>query len=318
MCAGIVGFAWEGLRRGNSGDGRDGRGELASGAECSHCGGVMKLVRHRLSSGIVEYAVSHGGGVWTRAAGGGGEGFGDTGVAVEVGQVLAPVIPAAILCIGLNYRKHAEETRAAIPTVPVLFFKNPAAVQDPGAPIVLPRYLRSNQVDYECELAVVIGKAARNVPREKAAEYVLGYTAANDVSARDWQKEASGGQWCRGKSFDTFCPLGPVLVTPKSLPDPQVLRISTRIGEEVLQDCNTGDMIFTVAEIIEFLSASTTLLPGTVILTGTPHGVGMARQPKRFLQPGETVMVEIEGIGVLSNPVIEEETTEACRFHLPG
>jgi 2-keto-4-pentenoate hydratase/2-oxohepta-3-ene-1,7-dioic acid hydratase in catechol pathway len=188
----------------------------------------------------------------------------------------------------------------------VLFFKNPASVQHPGAPIVLPRWLRSSKVDYECELAVVIGRAARNVPREHALDYVLGYTCANDVSARDWQKEGGGGQWCRGKSFDTFCPLGPCLVTRDELANPNALRISTRIGDEVLQDSNTADMIFDVPTLIEFLSGSTTLLPGTVIITGTPQGVGMARNPPRWLKGGDDVTVEIEGIGQLTNPVVEE------------
>jgi 2-keto-4-pentenoate hydratase/2-oxohepta-3-ene-1,7-dioic acid hydratase in catechol pathway len=172
-------------------------------------------------------------------------------------------------------------------------------------------------VDYECELAVVIGRAARNVRREDALAFVSGYTVANDVSARDWQKEGGGGQWSRGNSFDTFCPLGPVLATPETIPDPHALRITTRVGDELLQDCTTGDMIFSVSEIIEFLSADMTLLPGTVILTGTPHGVGMAREPKRFLRAGEFVTVEIEGIGALTNPVVEGNDARSCRFRLP-
>jgi 2-keto-4-pentenoate hydratase/2-oxohepta-3-ene-1,7-dioic acid hydratase in catechol pathway len=184
--------------------------------------------------------------------------------------------------------------------------KSPGAVQNPEDPIYLPRKLRSDSVDYECELAVVIGKPARNVSREKAIEHVLGYTCANDVSARDWQKEGGGGQWCRGKTFDTFCPLGPVIVTPDEIPNPQALRIMTRVNGETLQDWSTNDMIFDIPTLIEFLSASTTLLPGTVIITGTPHGVGMARNPQRWLQPGDVAEVEIEGIGILRNPVAEE------------
>jgi 2-keto-4-pentenoate hydratase/2-oxohepta-3-ene-1,7-dioic acid hydratase in catechol pathway len=200
----------------------------------------------------------------------------------------------------------------------VVFMKNPASVQAPGAPIVLPRWLRSDKVDFECELAVVIGRVARNVSRREALHHVLGYTAANDVSARDWQKEGGGSQWCRGKSFDTFCPLGPCLVTPHAMPNPGALRISTRIGDKILQDSNTSDMVFDVASLIEFLSGSTTLLPGTVILTGTPQGVGMARKPPRYLQPGEIVTVEIEGIGALANPVVEEETEGVSGFRLPN
>jgi 2-keto-4-pentenoate hydratase/2-oxohepta-3-ene-1,7-dioic acid hydratase in catechol pathway len=220
---------------------------------------------------------------------------------------MAPLDPRAILCIGLNYRKHAEETKAALPEHPVLFMKSPGAVQHPGLPIQLPRTLRSDSVDYECELAVVIGKPARNVKKAQAMEYVLGYTCANDVSARDWQKQGGGGQWCRGKTFDTFCPLGPVLVTPDEIPHPNALKIATRVNGETLQDWTTSDMIFDISTLIEFLSASTTLLPGTVILTGTPHGVGMARSPQLWLKAGDVVEIEIEKIGVLRNPVEEEQ-----------
>jgi 2-keto-4-pentenoate hydratase/2-oxohepta-3-ene-1,7-dioic acid hydratase in catechol pathway len=176
--------------------------------------------------------------------------------------------------------------------------------------------MRSAKVDYECELAVVIGRACKNIRREEAMDYVLGYTCANDVSARDWQKEGGGSQWSRGKSFDTFAPLGPVLVTPDEIPDPHALRIRTRVNGEVLQDCSTADMVFDIPTLIEFLSGSSTLLPGTVILTGTPHGVGMARTPPRFLQPGDSVSVEIEKIGALTNPVIEEEPEGASSFAL--
>jgi 2-keto-4-pentenoate hydratase/2-oxohepta-3-ene-1,7-dioic acid hydratase in catechol pathway len=153
---------------------------------------------------------------------------------------------------------------------------------------------------------VVIGKACKNVRRERALDYVLGYTCANDVSARDWQIRRSGSQWCRGKTFDTFCPLGPAIVTRDEIADPNNLAIRTVVNGEALQDWTTRDMIFTVPELIEFLSGSTTLLPGTVILTGTPHGVGMARKPPTWLQAGDTVTIEIEQIGQLANPVAEE------------
>lgn len=221
-------------------------------------------------------------------------------------KLLAPIEPVAIFAIGLNYRQHAIETGATIPDFPVLFMKNIAAVQNPGDPIILPRHLRSDEVDYECELAVVIGERCRNASKADALRYVRGYTCANDVSARDWQKRRSGGQWCRAKSFDTFCPLGPVLVTPDEIPNPNALNIRTLVNGEVLQQSNTGDMIFDVPTLIEFLSGSTTLLPGTVILTGTPSGVGMARTPARWLQPGDVVTVEIEKIGALTNPVVAE------------
>lgn len=224
-----------------------------------------------------------------------------------VAKLLAPVgLPPAILAIGLNYRRHAEESRAPIPSHPVLFYKGPQAVQNPGDPIFIPRHLPSDEVDYECELAVVIGKRCKNVSRRDAIGHVLGYTCANDVSARDWQLRRSGGQWCRGKSFDTFAPLGPCIVTPDELPNPNALRIRTVVNGEAVQDWNTNDMIFDIPALIEFLSGSTTLLPGTVILTGTPHGVGMARTPPRWLKPGDTVDIEIEGIGTLTNPVRSE------------
>jgi 2-keto-4-pentenoate hydratase/2-oxohepta-3-ene-1,7-dioic acid hydratase in catechol pathway len=179
-------------------------------------------------------------------------------------------------------------------------------VQHPGGPIELPRKLPSQSVDYECELAVVIGKRCKNVSRADALKYVLGYTCANDVSARDWQLNLGGGQWCQGKSFDTFCPLGPAIVTTDDIPNPDTLRIRTHLNGEVLQDWNTSDMIFDVRALIEFLSASKTLLPGTVILTGTPHGVGFARKPPVWLKAGDTITVEIEKIGSLTNPVVDE------------
>ncbi|HWB02416.1 MAG TPA: fumarylacetoacetate hydrolase family protein [Verrucomicrobiales bacterium] len=226
--------------------------------------------------------------------------------AVSPEKLLAPLDPEVILCIGLNYRRHAEEGNAPIPEFPVLFMKSKAALQHPGGPIQLPRHLQSDQVDYECELAVVIGKRCKNVSRENALDYVLGYTCANDVSARDWQRARGGNQWCRAKTFDTFCPLGPCLVTRDELPDPSALTIRTVLNGNVMQDWTTDDMIFDVPALISFLSGSTTLLPGTVILTGTPHGVGFARTPPVFLQPGDTVSVEISGIGTLTNPVIEE------------
>jgi len=187
-----------------------------------------------------------------------------------------------------------------------LFMKMPSSIQAPLKPIVIPQHLKSDKVDYECELAVVIGRTCKNVSEAEALDYVFGYTAANDVSARDWQKHAGGGQWCRGKTFDTFCPLGPVLVTQDEIEDPQNLRIRTLINGETYQDSHTRDMIFSVAQLIAFLSGSTTLEPGTVILTGTPEGVGMARDPRRWLTEGDIVSIEIEGIGTLTNPVVNE------------
>ncbi len=222
-------------------------------------------------------------------------------------KILAPVAPVAILGIGLNYRKHAEEAKAPIPEHPVLFMKAVSAIQNPSDPIMLPRRLRSNEVDFEGELAVVIGKRCKNVGRERALEYVLGYTCANDVSARDWQRMGGGGQWCRGKTFDTFAPMGPCLALRDEIPDPAELHLRTVLNGQTMQDSGTSDMIFDVPTIISFLSASTTLLPGTVILTGTPHGVGFSRTPPVWLKAGDTVTVQVDRIGSLTNPVIDED-----------
>ncbi len=265
----------------------------------------MKIVRIQQQNTSISFARLHDDGSFTRIAGYVFGQYTDTGEVIE-GKLLAPVQPIDILCIGLNYRRHAEEGGAAMPENPVLFMKTSTAVQNPGDPIVLPRKLNSDRVDYECELAVVIGKPCHNVSRDNALDYVLGYSCANDVSARDWQKNGGGGQWCRGKTFATFCPLGPCLVTADEISNPNSLKIRTVLNGEVMQDWNTDDMIFDVPTIIEFLSASTLLAPGTVILTGTPHGVGMARNPPVFLKHGDTVTVEIEGIGTLTNPVVDE------------
>jgi 2-keto-4-pentenoate hydratase/2-oxohepta-3-ene-1,7-dioic acid hydratase in catechol pathway len=226
---------------------------------------------------------------------------------IDVLSILAPIEPKTIYGIGLNYRKHAEETGAKIPGHPIVFLKSPTAIQNPGGPIVLPRHLRSDRVDFEAELGVVIGYECKNVSRADAMNYVLGYTVVNDVSARDWQKDWGGSQWCRGKTFDTFCPLGPALVTPAGLKNPNDLAIRTRVNGVTMQQSNTRDMIFPIAELIEFLSGSTTLEPGTLILTGTPEGVGMGRKPPVYLKAGDVVECEIEGIGILRNPVVEEE-----------
>jgi 2-keto-4-pentenoate hydratase/2-oxohepta-3-ene-1,7-dioic acid hydratase in catechol pathway len=269
----------------------------------------MKILRCIDDSGRTILAEQDANGVARELS---GDLFGElkpTNKIVNVKKRLAPLQPTAIMCIGLNYRKHAEETKAKIPQFPVLFMKSPGAVQNPGDPIELPVQLKSTQVDYECELAVVIGKTCKNVKKADAFEYILGYTCGNDVSARDWQKDFGGSQWCRGKTFDTFCPLGPVLVTRDELPNPNELRIQTVINGETMQDWTTNDMIFDVPTLIEFLSGSTTLLPGMVILTGTPHGVGVARNPQRFLRPGDQITVEIEKIGQLVNPVIDEPST---------
>jgi 2-keto-4-pentenoate hydratase/2-oxohepta-3-ene-1,7-dioic acid hydratase in catechol pathway len=265
----------------------------------------MRLIRHLTPQGPAHAALQSDGSIREIA----GDIFGKFKVTertVAPGKLLAPIVPTNILCIGLNYKRHAAESNNPPPPHPVLFVKNTATLQNPGDPIEIPVKLPSTKVDYECELAVVIGKACKNVSREHALDHVLGYTCANDVSARDWQRDGGGGQWCQGKSFDTFCPLGPALVTRDEIPNPNALRIRTILNGETLQDWNTDDMIFDVPAIIAFLSGSKTLLPGTVILTGTPHGVGFARNPPVWLKAGDTVTIDIEKIGALTNPVIDE------------
>jgi 2-keto-4-pentenoate hydratase/2-oxohepta-3-ene-1,7-dioic acid hydratase in catechol pathway len=276
----------------------------------------MKIIRFRSPDGRAQFAEQHPDGRTTALGGELFDGLTATDEEVSPATVFAPLAPTALLCIGLNYRQHAIETNAPIPQYPVLFMKGINAVNAPGSPIVLPRWLPSQKVDFECELGVVIGRTCKNVNRAEALEYVLGYTGANDVSARDWQKEGGGTQWSRGKSFDTFAPLGPCLVTRDEIPNPNALRIRTILSGETMQESSTSDMIFDVATLIEFLSGSTTLLPGTVILTGTPSGVGVARTPPRFLKAGDSVTVEIEGIGVLTNPVVEESGAGAGPWRL--
>lgn len=215
-------------------------------------------------------------------------------------QIVSPVPrPGKIICIGLNYRDHAEESGMAIPTSPVIFSKFSTCAIGPDQPIVIPD--GSIQTDYEAELAFVIGRRAQNVKKGNALDHILGYTNFNDVSARDFQ--FADGQWQRGKSCDTFAPMGGFIATTDEIPDPQDLSIKLHLNGETLQDSNTNQMIFGVAELVEFLSRFITLEPGDVVATGTPPGVGFARKPPVYLKNGDTVQVEIEGLGVLSNPV---------------
>ena len=237
-----------------------------------------------------------------------GDLFGDfevTSKVAGVGTILPPIYPCNILALGLNYRQHADETSVSYPEIPILFLKATTSVIGHMSSILLPQAGPAN-VDYEAELAVIIGKTIKNVSRSEAMDCVWGYTCANDVSARDWQIDKQKKQWARGKSFDTFCPLGPYLVTRDEIPDPHNLRIRTVLNGKILQDANTYDMIFDVPAIISDLSRSMTLLPGTVVLTGTPEGVGFTRQPPIYLQDGDIVTIEIERIGQLTNPVKRE------------
>ncbi|MBW7882997.1 MAG: fumarylacetoacetate hydrolase family protein [Caldilineaceae bacterium] len=208
--------------------------------------------------------------------------------------------PGKIICIGLNYRDHAAESNQPVPEFPTVFAKYANVVVGPGEAIVLPKV--TEQIDYEAEFAVVIGRTAKDVREEDALDYVAGYVPFNDVSARDFQMRTS--QWTMGKTFDTFGPMGPALVTADEIPDPHALDITLTIDGEVLQSSNTRNLIFTVPQLIADLSAVMTLEPGDIISTGTPGGVGAARTPKRWLRAGETVCVEIQGLGVLENPVV--------------
>jgi 2-keto-4-pentenoate hydratase/2-oxohepta-3-ene-1,7-dioic acid hydratase in catechol pathway len=258
----------------------------------------MRIARIRTAKGVTMHAIIEGDnavpivgdifGSWKRK----GRPMPLSGV-----KLLAPLVPVNLLCLGKNYKAHAEEGGEAPPPAPLMFIKASSCVIDPDAPIILPPPA-PGQVDYESELAVVIGKTARNVDRKDALKYVLGYTCANDVSARDAQ--GADGQWARAKSFDTFGPLGPWIETEV---DPSRLRIQGRLNGKVMQDASTADLIFDVGYLISYLSAGMTLLPGTVISTGTPAGCAFSHKPPAWMKPGDVFEVEIEGIGVLRNPV---------------
>jgi 2-keto-4-pentenoate hydratase/2-oxohepta-3-ene-1,7-dioic acid hydratase in catechol pathway len=219
-------------------------------------------------------------------------------------KLLAPVPdPQKIICLGLNYRDHAAESGAPIPRDPVLFSKYPTALVGHGEAIVLPSV--SHEVDYEAELVIVVGRRGRHLRPDEAPAYVAGYTVGHDVSARDWQLKKDGKQWMVGKTFDTFAPVGPVLVTADEVPDPHRLPIRLRLNGQTMQDSNTSQMIFGVGATLAYLSQVFTLEPGDLIFTGTPPGVGMARKPPVFLKGGDVVEVEIEGLGMLRNPVVQ-------------
>ena len=216
-------------------------------------------------------------------------------------KLLEPVSPPNIIAIGMNYKKHAEETGYKFPDKPIIFLKANSSVIGPEDSIILPE-AAPNEVDYEAELVIVIGKKAKNIEIEDVDHYVLGYTCGNDVSARDCQLRLDK-QWARGKSFDTFCPLGPWIET--ELQDPDNCHILSRLNGEVMQESNTSDLIFGVRDLVSYCSKNFTLLPGTIIMTGTPGGVGFARKPPIFLKQGDVIEIEIEGIGILSNKVRE-------------
>jgi len=227
----------------------------------------------------------------------------DASAPLDSVTLLAPVPkPPKLICVGLNYRDHALESKMDIPKVPTIFAKFATAVIGPGQPIVLPK--NSTQPDYEAEFAFVIGAGGRHIPAEEWRQHVFGYTLLNDVSARDFQMATS--QWMMGKTFDTFAPMGPYLVSADEIADPHALDISLRINGEVLQQSNTRQLIFKIPELIAHLSSVMTLEPGDVVSTGTPAGVGYARKPPRFLQPGDDVAISVDQIGELRNPVVAE------------
>ena len=263
----------------------------------------MKIIRYEDPSGITHHAAQDQGDCYLRIEGTLFDGFRVTSDLAAIRKILAPVIPVMIWCIGQNYGRHADEVGMGVAEYPVVFAKGTNTIQDPGAPIRIPTSAGSNQVDYEGELVAVIGKKCKDVSRERALNYVAGYTCGNDVSARDWQLKMGGSQWCRGKSFDTFAPIGPCLVTPDSISDPGKLQIQTVVNGRIMQDANTRDMIHDVPALIAFLSQSTTLLPGTLIFTGTPGGVGMAQNPPMWLEDGDELSITIQEIGTLTNRV---------------
>lgn len=265
----------------------------------------MKVARIQSSDGLVHFATPVQNN-WFKCSGDLQNGWTETNEPVQPVAFLPPVQPAGIFGIGLNYKAHALEMGKPLPEFPVVFMKNISAACGHLSPVMLPRFLTSDTVDYEVELAIVIGKACKNINLEDALHYVAGYTVANDISARDWQNIYGGGQWSRAKSFDTFCPLGPVMVSADEIPDPNNLRLCLELNGVKVQDSSTSDMIFNVQQIIHFLSGSTTVLPGTVILTGTPSGVGASRNPPRYLQANDHLAAEIEGIGRLENTVENE------------
>jgi 2-keto-4-pentenoate hydratase/2-oxohepta-3-ene-1,7-dioic acid hydratase in catechol pathway len=251
-----------------------------------------------LEDGIVDLSAQGFGSVLDLIASGKTPEAGAARIPLERTRLLAPIeSPQRIFCIGLNYRDHAIESKMEIPAVPTVFLKLPSSVTGPGSPIVLPK--NSTQPDYEAEFAVVIGKGGFRIAAEAWQKHVFGYTILNDVSARDVQLATS--QWVLGKSFPTFCPMGPAIVTADAIADPHALEIRLDIDGVEMQHSNTRELIFRVPELIAYISSITPLEPGDIISTGTPQGVGLGRKPQRWLQPGETVTIAIEGLGKLVN-----------------
>jgi 2-keto-4-pentenoate hydratase/2-oxohepta-3-ene-1,7-dioic acid hydratase in catechol pathway len=274
----------------------------------------MKLVSFSTGDGCVRPGAVRGGDVIDLSA----AGYQDSLAVIAAGvtsppdgpefpmdqvKIHAPIAnPPRIFAIGLNYRDHAAESKMQLPPVPVVFFKMHTSIIGPGEPIVLPK--ATSQPDYEAELAFLIGKGGYRIPASAWREHVYGFTMVNDVSARDVQFATS--QWSMAKSFNTFCPLGPAIVTADEIADPHQLAISLTIDGETLQTSNTRELVFGIPALVEYISSIAPLLPGDIVSTGTPGGVGMGRTPKRWLKAGETVTVTVEGLGSLTNPVVAE------------
>lgn len=286
---------------------------------------IMLLTTYKNSSGLRVVGIRDGGFVDLNQADAnvpacikqllaqGREGLERAKAALSSGKLMAkeqlipaPIIPKPekIICVGLNYADHAQETGAKIPSEPILFCKLTSAVCGHRQPIVIPKL--SKEVDYEAELVVVIGRGGRHISRQDAMQHVAGYCCGNDVSARDWQLRKPGGQWLLGKSFDTFASFGPAIVTADEIADPNNLNIQLRLNGQVMQKSNTNQLIFSVDHLVSYASDVCTLMPGDLIFTGTPPGVGFARKPPIFLKSGDTVEVEIENIGLLQNPIVDE------------
>lgn len=264
----------------------------------------MRIVRFETADGRELYGAVEGDGRARVLRSNPLESLDVTDEVVRIGRLLTPIRPPNVFAIGRNYAAHIAETGAQRPERPLVFMKPTTALTDPGAQIVIPASA-PDEVDFEAELAAVIGRPVRNVAPDAALEHVLGYTCANDVTARDCQ--AQDKQWSRAKGFDSFCPLGPELVTADAF-DPSDVRVQSRLNGEVMQDARTSAMLYNVAELISYLSHQFTLLAGTLVLTGTPEGVGVARTPPVFLKAGDRIEIEIDGIGVLVNDVVAEAT----------
>jgi 2-keto-4-pentenoate hydratase/2-oxohepta-3-ene-1,7-dioic acid hydratase in catechol pathway len=264
---------------------------------------IMKLVQYQTGDGALRAGELVGDEVFALNASAleiiAGKVQPERGAGVLGVRLVAPVMPGKILCVGRNYAEHAAELNNELPKSPLIFAKYPSSVVASGDVVCWSGAL-TQQVDWEGELTIVIGKRARNISEAEALDYVFGYTIANDISARDLQ--ASESQWIRAKSMDTFCPLGPCIVTKDEIPDPHALTLQTAVNGQIMQNGKTSDMIFKVAYLVAYLSQTFTLEPGDVILTGTPSGVGKGMKPPRFLGTGDTVSVTISGIGTLTNP----------------